>query len=163
MTERYWVRVEKAYLNFPAAHFITFDNDQCERLHGHNYRMAVEVEGPLDKDALVIDFIALKRICRALLEPLDHRVLLATRHPTIRVEAGETEVTVTACTKRYILPRGDCALLDIANTTAEQLAWMLAGQLEQRLADETKTKPTRIQVEVEESVGQRAVYVREGV
>ena len=30
-----------------AGHFITFENGESERLHGHNYRVAVEVTGPL--------------------------------------------------------------------------------------------------------------------
>jgi 6-pyruvoyltetrahydropterin/6-carboxytetrahydropterin synthase len=39
--ERYTVRVSKDYLVFCAGHFITYDGDHCERLHGHNYRVAV--------------------------------------------------------------------------------------------------------------------------
>jgi len=43
--ERYTIRVTKDYLVFCAGHFITYEGDQCERLHGHNYRAAVEVVG----------------------------------------------------------------------------------------------------------------------
>ena len=39
------VRVTKDYLVFSSGHFITFNGDHCERIHGHNYRLAVEVEG----------------------------------------------------------------------------------------------------------------------
>ncbi len=54
------VRVTKDYLVFCSGHFITYQGDQCERIHGHNYRTAVEVEGDLDENHYVIDFIALK-------------------------------------------------------------------------------------------------------
>ena len=50
MTEQYHVRIAKEELVFSAAHFITFAGDVCERLHGHNYRLAVEVAGPLDEN-----------------------------------------------------------------------------------------------------------------
>ena len=42
---RYKVRVTKDSLVFSSGHFITFNGDHCERIHGHNYRVAVEVEG----------------------------------------------------------------------------------------------------------------------
>ena len=34
MSERYQVRVSKDYLVFCAGHFISYDGDKCERLHG---------------------------------------------------------------------------------------------------------------------------------
>ena len=58
--ERYRVRVTKDHLVFSAAHFITFNGHICERLHGHNWRVAVEVAGPLDENSYVFDFIALR-------------------------------------------------------------------------------------------------------
>jgi hypothetical protein len=50
VNERYHVRVAKDTLVFSAAHFITFAGNVCERLHGHNYRVAAEVAGPLDEN-----------------------------------------------------------------------------------------------------------------
>ena len=51
-------RVTKDYLVFCSGHFITYSGDQCERIHGHNYRTAVEVEDDLDVNHYVFDFIA---------------------------------------------------------------------------------------------------------
>ena len=48
-SSRFKVRVTKDYLVFCSGHFITYDGDHCERIHGHNYRTAVEVEGDLDR------------------------------------------------------------------------------------------------------------------
>ncbi len=42
------VAVTKDYLVFASAHFITFPGHRCEKLHGHNYRTRVVVEGGLD-------------------------------------------------------------------------------------------------------------------
>ena len=55
------VKVEGGYLRFSSAHFITFGG-KCERLHGHNYGVLVDVEGTLNEDKLVIDFTVLKRL-----------------------------------------------------------------------------------------------------
>ena len=62
---RYKVRVTKDYLVFCSGHFITYTGDQCERIHGHNFRAAVEVEDDLDENHYVFDFIALKDLTRA--------------------------------------------------------------------------------------------------
>src|SRR6266851_2383631 len=62
MAERYKVRVTKDHLVFCSGHFISYEGDKCERLHGHNYRTAVEVEGDLDENCYVFDFIALKHL-----------------------------------------------------------------------------------------------------
>ena len=38
------IEVDKEYLKFSAAHFLIFPDGSAERLHGHNYRVYVEVE-----------------------------------------------------------------------------------------------------------------------
>ncbi len=158
MSERYFVRVTKDYLVFASAHFISYGPDDCEPLHGHNYRIALEVEGPLDDQHLVFDFVALKRMGREIVNELDHHVLLPTEHPFIRVSSDDREVTVTTPQHRYILPRSDCILLGIENTTVERLAWWIAGQLRERIAQQSKARPTRVRVEVEETFGQWGHY-----
>ncbi|RIK61697.1 MAG: 6-pyruvoyl tetrahydrobiopterin synthase, partial [Planctomycetota bacterium] len=129
MAENYFVRVEKEYLVFSAAHFITFNGNVCERLHGHNYRVSCDVRGPLDENSYVIDFIALRDTLRGLVDELDHRVMLPTQHPLIQVTADEREVTATFEDRRWIFPREDCALLPVANTTAELVAHYLGLRL----------------------------------
>src|SRR3954469_12778236 len=86
MSERYKVRVTKDHLVFCSGHFISYEGDKCERLHGHNYRATVEIEGPLDANRYVFDFIALKQRTKAITDCLDHHMLLATRNPLISVQ-----------------------------------------------------------------------------
>src|SRR5262249_36836503 len=76
MAEAFKVRVTKDHLVFCSGHFISYEGDKCERLHGHNYRATVEIEGDLDANAYVFDFIALKRHTKAVTDELDHRMLL---------------------------------------------------------------------------------------
>src|SRR5688572_32161668 len=102
MPESYSVRVEKEYLVFSAAHFITFNKNVCERLHGHNYRVSCEVHGPLDENSYVIDFIALRDELKRLIDELDHRVMLPTEHPQIRVTWDDREVTAVFEDRRWI-------------------------------------------------------------
>jgi 6-pyruvoyltetrahydropterin/6-carboxytetrahydropterin synthase len=156
----YRVRLEKEQHVFSAAHFITFNGDVCERLHGHNYRVAVEVEGPLDENQYVIDFIALRDELKALTDELDHHVLLPTSHPLIRVEAREQDVEAvfTPDGRRWLFPRGDCVLLPVSNTTAELLAQYLGQRLLAAIEKRTGTKPARIELAVDENHGQWGVW-----
>jgi len=156
--ESYHVRVTKDYLVFSAAHFITFNGNVCERLHGHNYRVAAEVFGPLDENHYVVDFIALRDALRELVAELDHHVLLPTEHPLIHVTADETSVEAVFEERRWVFPRGDCVLLPVANTTAELLARYLGQRLQQALWDRSGFRPQRLRMEVDECEGQIGVW-----
>ncbi|MCR4412652.1 MAG: 6-pyruvoyl tetrahydropterin synthase family protein [Thermoguttaceae bacterium] len=153
-TAQYHVRVEKDYLVFSAGHFITLAGGTCERLHGHNYRVAAEIRGPLDENHCVVDFAVLVESLRAILGELDHRMLLPTQHPRIRVTADEKEVTASFEDRRWVFPRHDCALLPVANTTAELLAGYIACRLAAALEARAGTRPTLVRIEVDECEGQ---------
>jgi 6-pyruvoyltetrahydropterin/6-carboxytetrahydropterin synthase len=153
----YGVRIEKDYTVFCAGHFITYDGHECEPLHGHNYRVAVALEGPLDENAYVFDFTRLKRALKTVVDRLDHRMLLPAKSALIRVTESGAEVETAYRDKRYVFPRSDVVLLPIPNTTAEMLAWWIVQEL-RRTIDTLPPGATAIQVEVDESFGQRAIY-----
>jgi 6-pyruvoyltetrahydropterin/6-carboxytetrahydropterin synthase len=156
--ERYKVRVTKDYLTFCSGHFIFFDDDKCERLHGHNYRVAAELEGPIDEVGLVFDFIVLKRILREIVNRLDHRMLIPLRSRQLEIASDERAVRLKYKDKEWVFPAGDCVLLPIANTTAEFLARWIAGRVREAVAAEGRPFAGTIRIEVEESPGQSAVY-----
>jgi 6-pyruvoyltetrahydropterin/6-carboxytetrahydropterin synthase len=155
----YSVRLDKEHHVFSAAHFITVKGDVCERLHGHNYRVAAVVEGPLDENQYVIDFIALRDELKSITDELDHRMLLPTGHPLIRVSIGDAEVEAifTPDGRRWVFPRGDCAILPVANTTAELLARYIGERLRDAIQKRTQQIPSRLSVAVDENHGQWGV------
>ena len=84
-------------------------------------------------------------------------MLLPTKSALIQVTQSGAEVQATYRDKRYVFPSSDVVLLPVPNTTAEMLAWWIAQELKQGLG----TLPpgaTAIEVEVDESSGQRAFY-----
>jgi len=157
VSETYHVRLTKEHLIFSAAHFITFNGNICERLHGHNYRVFAEVYGPLDENQYVIDFIALRDTLQEITTELDHHMLLPTEHPQIQIAVQEDEVEVTFEDRRWVFPRGDCILLPVANTTAELLARYLGNELLDRLEKRTGARPQRLVIGVDENEGQWGV------
>ncbi len=154
MGEVYSVRLNKEYLVFSAAHFITFAGNICERLHGHNYRVEAEVIGALDENQYVIDFIALRDRLKQLVDALDHHVLLPTKHTQIHVAVEDEEVVARFENRRWVFPRADCVLLPIANTTAERLAWYLATELRTWMNQTLPGQIQRLRIGVDENFGQ---------
>jgi len=162
MPQSYSVRVSKDYLVFCAGHFISYEGDKCERLHGHNYRATVEIEGDLDDNHYVFDFIALKNRTKAITDELDHHMLLPTRSRFIAVEEGPRSVHVRYKDREWLFPREDCILLPIENTTAELLARYIGQRLMEDLRRQHQYVPRVLRVQVEESFGQSAtVELRE--
>jgi 6-pyruvoyltetrahydropterin/6-carboxytetrahydropterin synthase len=61
---------------FAAGHALRSYRGKCEKVHGHNYRVLVTVEGErLDSTGLLLDFVELKRLLRAVIDRLDHEFL----------------------------------------------------------------------------------------
>jgi len=158
MSERFHVRITKDYLVFCSGHFISYEGDKCERLHGHNYRAAVEIEGPLDENCYVFDFIALKARAKQITDQLDHRMMLATKNRFIHLEESAQSVRVRYKDREWVFPRGDCVLLPIENTTAELLARYIGEKLREDLKATYQYVPEMMRVEVEESFGQSALH-----
>jgi 6-pyruvoyltetrahydropterin/6-carboxytetrahydropterin synthase len=62
--------------DFSAAHNLRGYRGKCEDLHGHNWKVEVEVLSPkLDKIGMVMDFKCLKEKLYNFLEKLDHKYL----------------------------------------------------------------------------------------
>lgn len=61
---------------FAAAHYLREYAGNCERLHGHNWRVEVTVESPvLDGRGISLDFREIKAALNELLSRFDHRCL----------------------------------------------------------------------------------------
>lgn len=158
MTDSFRIHVEKDYIGFSAGHFITYDGHQCETLHGHNYRVRIALEGPVDENSYVLNFVDIKHMMKRLCDELDHRMLLPQHNSLLTLEESEGSVSVRYRDRRYVFPRIDVRLLPIPNTTAEMLAQYLAGRAVDDLRRLGAARLKSIEVEVEESAGQSAVY-----
>ena len=61
---------------FAAGHALRNYKGKCENVHGHNFRVQVILEGErLDETGLLVDFIDVKNLMRAVIERLDHQFL----------------------------------------------------------------------------------------
>jgi len=155
MPSAFQVRVTKDNLVFCSGHFITYEGG-CEPLHGHNYRAAVSLEGTLDENAYVFNFVTLKKITKSICDKLDHRMLIPTNNPLLDIQSDSVSFTARCGSKTYLFPREDVVQLPIPNTTAERLAEWIGGELIAALRAQGASNLTALEVEVEETFGQSA-------
>jgi 6-pyruvoyltetrahydropterin/6-carboxytetrahydropterin synthase len=155
---RYEVYVGKEYLKFNAAHFIAYPGFR-ERLHGHNYHVAVRLEGELGADGYVIDFGLVKKVTKAVCEELDERTILPSKSDCLTIEESDGSVVVRyEDGARFSFPRDDVILLPIVHSSAEELAEWVLGRLRVELRAAGARPWKRLEVSVAETPGQSASF-----
>ena len=113
----------EAEASFDAAHFLKGYAGKCRNLHGHRWRVVVTIEGqPLQKSGsqagMLRDFGDLKADLKALVDPLDHALL---------VEEGSLRPETVAA-----LEAEDFRMVFLPfRTTAEHFAWYFYDRLQE--------------------------------
>ncbi len=102
-----------------AAHRLPWHEGDCRFVHGHSYRMMVEVEGEPTEDtpggsSMLIDFKHVKRMVKPLVEEMDHATMVADYDTELK------EALATINSKTYVLD---------VDSTAENLAAHFADHI----------------------------------
>ena len=104
-------------LTFDAAHMLSNYQGKCNNLHGHTYRVLVELEGLVVND-MVMDFNAVKKY----FDKFDHAIIFAGA--AVR-EPAEVDLYNWACMynkKHYVMPQTQ-------RPTAENMAQLFEEEL----------------------------------
>ncbi|NBC16485.1 MAG: 6-carboxytetrahydropterin synthase [Bacteroidetes bacterium] len=119
------------------AHRLPWHEGGCQHLHGHSYRMTVELDGPPDERGLLIDFKDLKALLRPLIDAWDHATLVAEDDVALR------EALERLDSKYAVLP---------VDTTSENLCTYVADYLARTGADVLREHGiTAIRVRIQET------------
>ena len=81
------IHVAKENLKFSAAHFIAYRGFR-EPLHGHNYQVAIRVEGNLAGTGYVIDFGLIKKLTKEIVDRLDERTIIPANSSVTKLSAS---------------------------------------------------------------------------
>jgi len=149
----YGLVVDSPQMRFSSSHFIV-EHEKCERIHGHNYKVKIELKGELDKNRMVMDFRMIKDVVLEVIDRLDHKLLLPSKNGTMKLVKKEDQIEVTTATKFYSIPKEDYLLLPIKSTTAEDLSKYIFDELKKQIPLVTK-------VYVSETDGSTAFYHEE--
>jgi 6-pyruvoyltetrahydropterin/6-carboxytetrahydropterin synthase len=152
------ITIARDQYKFSCAHMTVFPDGSKERLHGHNYTVAIALELSDVSFAKIIPFAAIRAALSELCSAWKERVLVAEDNPHFKlVRHDAREIEFVLCGKRYVLPAEDVLLLPIDNIAVEPLAGHCAELLRQRLAAILALPHVRtLEVTVAESPGQGA-------
>jgi 6-pyruvoyltetrahydropterin/6-carboxytetrahydropterin synthase len=161
MSEKYEVFVSKDYFKFNAAHFMAYPGFR-ERLHGHNYRVSVRIEGGLGDDGYVVDFGDIKSAAREICEAINERTIVPMQSDCLEINQHDGQVDLVAEDgSRFSFPLSDCALLPIRHSSAEELAAYVCDRLLATLSVLEDRGVTAVEVSVAEAPLQEARCRRE--
>jgi 6-pyruvoyltetrahydropterin/6-carboxytetrahydropterin synthase len=152
------IRIARAEHKFSCAHMTVFADGSKERLHGHNYTVAVAIEVERVDVAAMIPFAPIKAAIAELCAAWKERVLLAAGNPWFEVvgDVRGDELEFRLCGARYVMPRGDALLLPIDNVSVEALAAHAAALLRDKVLGLGLPHALALEVVIEESPGQGA-------
>lgn len=162
MNQDFAIRVYKQYFNFACSHFMIFADGSREPLHGHNYRVQIKARAPRLSDDMVFDFLNIKPIVREVCDELDHKLLIQGEHPDLKILDENKNYRLEMPDESVMsIPKTDILILPILNTSAERLAIYLCQQIKERVFTKYQFKFSQLEIEVEETPGQSAVYLDE--
>ncbi len=133
-----------------------FPDGTKERLHGHNYTVALAIDVDRIDLSSMIPFASIKSALAELCAAWKERVLIATKNPFFVMLRDEHELEFTLCGERYVLPRPDALLLPIDNISVEALAAHVASLLRERFSTIAAPHVRALEVTIEEYPGQGA-------
>ena len=156
--DSYEVFVSRDTFKFNAAHFMAYPGFR-ERLHGHNYRVSVRVEGDLGGEGYVIDFGDIKRITKELCDEMNEKTIVPSASDCLRITRTNGQIEL-ACEdgSHFSFPEQDCVLLPIRHSSAEELAAYVCGRLVEALRSLRERPLNAIEVSVAEAPQQEARY-----
>lgn len=159
MSTKYSIKVYKQYFNFACSHFLVFKDGTREPMHGHNYRVQVKGDALELQDDLVFDFLDIKPIVRVICDELDHKILLPKDNPFLKIYREQNNYHLhTLDGSFFSFPASDVLLLPLSNTSAERLAIYICSEIKQRVLQQFNFTFSKLEIEVEETPGQSAIY-----
>ena len=114
------IRLAKENMKFSAGHFTIFSASERERLHGHNFRVELDIEARMLGNGMCFDYGIYKARVVALCRELNEWTILPTRSPHLRLEEDGEHVYAHFNGERIPFLRGDVLLLPIENATLEE-------------------------------------------
>jgi len=132
----YRINFAKDRQKFAAAHFTIFNDGSVERLHGHNYVVAVTLTCEHLCNGLAFPFHQAKQQIQAACDDWDEYVLLPADHPWLDIGVAGDQVdvhlTTPELTKTYSFPFEDVQVLHCDNISCENLAVIFGQRLAER-------------------------------
>jgi len=101
-----------------------------------------------------MDFRLIKNMLKNISEMLDHRMLIPSESPMVKILDDRVEIVNK--NKIYKFPREDCAILPIKSTSAENLAAYILDEIIKKIKEENLNNVEEVEIGLDEGFGQGA-------
>jgi len=143
---RFSVIIDRDTLRFSASHWgkysptvIEQDHDGgivvrrenttlVEPLHGHTFRVKLEISGDLDEFGCVIDFVLVEQIMVKILHQYEHKILIPANDPDLILRDNGTQVKIGVLNREWEFPVNDVKLLPANNASSESIAAIILAE-----------------------------------
>src|SRR5438034_326319 len=78
-------------------HRLPFHEGLCKNVHGHSYKMIVELEGEVNENGMIIDFFDLSKIIKPLIDEHDHAFLCSENDTNLKNFLIENKMKHVIC------------------------------------------------------------------
>jgi len=112
---------------FDSAHYTKGSSEACLNLHGHTFRLDVEIEGEIDPHTgMIIDFTLVKNAVKEILADYDHKVIIPSKDTGDVVLSGPFHKCIKA--------------IDYPEATTEYIALDIAKRLHEKFKMKMRIK-----------------------
>jgi len=123
------ITISKEYLKFSAAHFTIFSATDRERLHGHNFAVAVDLTAPVGDNGMCFSYRILKDRVQRLCDDLDEYMLLSGLSPFLEISEEGNQYKVRFNNEDMYFLKCDTLVLPIRNATVEEYSHYILTEL----------------------------------
>lgn len=156
------LHLAKQNFKFSSAHFLIFDENSAEMLHGHNYQVKVDIFAAAtshdEAKGYFIDFNVLKKIIKDQCDVWDEHIILPEKHPDMKYQISTSgkNYDINFRDRFYSFPVTETIWLPVTNTSVENLSLLFAKIIFKKMKELGVEK---VRVSVEETRGQSASSV----
>jgi len=132
---------------------------KCERIHGHNYKITLELI--YKKGSTTLDFGIINKYIYEEIQKLDQKILIPTSNSEMSFKSvlDDKNWELSFKGKKYSFPKSNVLLLEgIKDTTSESLASYIHSRLAKKLKSYHPETVEIMSVIIEENVGNKAIF-----
>ena len=156
-------RYSSTRFSFSASHFLV-GFGKCERLHGHNYNIVLNVEYHWIDSKIPLEFRVINNLVQQEVKRLDQKILIPEKSPEIQFlsDLEDRNWKISVKEKRYSFPKQDVQILsDINMTTCEEIAYYFHQRISKWLQKNFPDLISFLKVKISENLGNQAIYSSE--
>lgn len=118
-------------IKWEMSHRLPFHKGQCKNIHGHSYKLRVDITGVMDKNGFVIDFYDVEKLLTTIVNEFDHGFLC------------DNEDLIM---KNFLIENNFKHLIVPFTTTSENLSFYILSKIENSLKNNKNIKNIKVRL-----------------